>query len=37
MQQAARAKIIEKTGAYLRSMMPWMTKKNIKGVQASYS
>jgi ketol-acid reductoisomerase len=25
---------IEKTGAYLRSMMPWMTKKNIKGVQA---
>jgi ketol-acid reductoisomerase len=28
---------IEKTGAYLRSMMPWMTKKNIKGVQASYS
>ena len=28
---------IEKTGAYLRSMMPWMTKKNIKGVQASYA
>ena len=28
---------IEKTGAYLRSMMPWMTKKNIKGVQAAYS
>ena len=28
---------IEKTGAYLRSMMPWMSKKNIKGVQASYS
>jgi ketol-acid reductoisomerase len=28
---------IEKTGTYLRSMMPWMTKKNIKGVQASYS
>ena len=28
---------IEKTGSYLRSMMPWMTKKNIKGVQASYS
>jgi ketol-acid reductoisomerase len=27
---------IEKTGAYLRSMMPWMAKKNIKGVQASY-
>jgi len=28
---------IEKTGARLRSMMPWMTKKNIKGVQASYA
>ena len=28
---------IEQTGAYLRSMMPWMTKKNIKGVQASYA
>ncbi|MEY2880928.1 MAG: hypothetical protein RLZZ15_3308, partial [Verrucomicrobiota bacterium] len=27
---------IEKTGAYLRSMMPWMSKKNLKGVQASY-
>jgi ketol-acid reductoisomerase len=27
---------IEKTGKYLRSMMPWMKKKNIKGVQASY-
>ena len=27
---------IEKTGAYLRGMMPWMSKKNIKGVQASY-
>ncbi|HUA76192.1 MAG TPA: ketol-acid reductoisomerase [Acetobacteraceae bacterium] len=27
---------IEKTGQRLRSMMPWMTKKNIKGVQASY-
>lgn len=27
---------IEKTGAYLRSMMPWMAKKNLKGVQASY-
>jgi ketol-acid reductoisomerase len=27
---------IEKTGLRLRSMMPWMTKKNIKGVQASY-
>jgi len=27
---------IEKTGLYLRSMMPWMKKKNISGVQASY-
>ncbi len=27
---------IEKTGKYLRSMMPWMKKKNLKGVQASY-
>lgn len=27
---------IEKTGARLRSMMPWMAKKNIKGVSASY-
>jgi len=27
---------IEKTGLRLRSMMPWMTKKNLKGVQASY-
>ena len=27
---------IEKTGARLRSMMPWMAKKNIKGVAASY-
>ena len=35
--KAGEAHKIEKTGAYLRSMMPWMTKKNIKGVQASYS
>ncbi len=27
---------IEKTGRRLRAMMPWMSKKNIKGVQASY-
>ncbi len=27
---------IEKTGERLRGMMPWMTKKNIKGVQAAY-
>src|ERR1019366_8411163 len=28
---------IEKTGAYLRGMMPWITKKNLKGVQAAYN
>jgi len=28
--------LIEKTGKHLRGMMPWMSKKNIKGVQASY-
>jgi ketol-acid reductoisomerase len=28
---------IEKTGQRLRSLMPWVSKKNIKGVQASYS
>jgi ketol-acid reductoisomerase len=27
---------IEKTGQRLRGMMPWMTKKNLKGVQAAY-
>ena len=27
---------IEKTGTYLRGLMPWMSKKNLKGVQASY-
>ena len=27
---------IEKTGAKLRSMMPWIQKKNLKGAQASY-
>ena len=27
---------IEKTGERLRAMMPWMTKKNIKGVQAAF-
>jgi ketol-acid reductoisomerase len=27
---------IEKTGERLRGMMPWMKKKNIKGVQAAY-
>ncbi len=28
---------IEKTGQRLRGMMPWISKKNLKGVQASYS
>ncbi|MFI3291297.1 MAG: ketol-acid reductoisomerase [Opitutales bacterium] len=28
---------IEKTGQRLRSLMPWVAKKNIKGVQAAYS
>lgn len=28
---------IEKTGAHLRSLMPWVSKRNLKGVQASYS
>jgi ketol-acid reductoisomerase len=27
---------IEKTGQRLRAMMPWMARKNIKGVQAAY-
>ena len=27
---------IEKTGAKLRSMMPWIAKKNLKGAQAAY-
>ena len=27
---------IEKTGAKLRALMPWMGKKNIKGAQAAY-
>ncbi len=28
---------IEKTGAKLRSMMPWLAKRNLKGTQASYT
>ena len=28
---------IEETGQRLRSLMPWIPKKNIKGAQASYS
>ena len=27
---------IEKVGARLRSLMPWMEKRSIKGVQAAY-
>jgi ketol-acid reductoisomerase len=27
---------IEKTGARLRSLMPWIQKKNLKGAQAAY-
>jgi len=27
---------IEKVGARLRSMMPWMKKRSVKGVQAAY-
>ncbi len=34
--QAGEKHSIEKTGARLRGMMPWMAKKNIKGVAASY-
>lgn len=29
--------LIEKTGKRLRSLMPWVAKKNLKGVQASYN
>ena len=28
---------IEVTGRHLRSLMPWIPKKNIKGAQAAYS
>jgi ketol-acid reductoisomerase len=27
---------IEKTGAKLRALMPWMQKRSIKGAQAAY-
>ena len=27
---------IEKTGARLRGLMPWIKKKNIRGAQAAY-
>jgi ketol-acid reductoisomerase len=36
MLKAGEKHQIEKTGTRLRSMMPWMAKKNIKGVSASY-
>ena len=28
--------LFEKVGQRLRGMMPWMSKKNLKGVQAAY-
>ncbi len=34
--KAGQDHLIEKTGERLRSMMPWMTKKNIKGPAAAY-
>ncbi|HEV7868456.1 MAG TPA: ketol-acid reductoisomerase [Chthoniobacteraceae bacterium] len=34
--KAGEAHPIEKTGAKLRSLMPWIQKKNIKGAQAAY-
>jgi ketol-acid reductoisomerase len=34
--QRGEKHLIEKTGQRLRGMMPWMSKKNIKGVQAAY-
>ncbi len=36
-RKEAAAHPIEKTGARLRSLMPWIKKRNIKGVQAGYS
>jgi len=37
MQEEEAKHQIEETGDYLRSMMPWVKKKDIKGAQASYS
>jgi len=34
--RAGEKHAIEKTGAKLRSMMPWIAKKNLKGAQAAY-
>ncbi len=36
LQKDGAAHPIEKTGVRLRSMMPWMGKRNIKGAQADY-
>lgn len=35
-QEESAAHPIEEVGSQLRSLMPWVKKKNIKGVQASY-
>jgi ketol-acid reductoisomerase len=35
--KAGEAHPIEKTGAKLRSLMPWIAKRNLKGTQGSYS
>jgi ketol-acid reductoisomerase len=34
--QSGEKHLIEKTGARLRGLMPWIQKKNIKGAQAAY-
>lgn len=36
-QKAGASHPIEKTGAKLRSLMPWVKKRNLKGAQAGYS
>ena len=36
-QKQSQAHPIEKTGQRLRSLMPWVKKRNIKGAQASYN
>jgi len=36
LMKAGEKHSIEKVGARLRSMMPWMQKRSIKGAQASY-
>jgi len=37
MLQEGEAHPIEATGQRLRSLMPWVPKRNIKGSQASYA